>query len=377
MMDTTFHLPQGVILFEEEGVAYEFREHLEDPLHGPQLFLARRRTAQGDGGFVVLKCVGQPRPGSHARMKRLRTRLEEEVRLARYLDHPGIVRVHGLHKAEGVWYVILERPEANTVGELLTLATEQERYFSPGLVLHVGTRVARVLEHAHTREDERGQPLDIVHRGINPDNVLMDWEGRVKVAEFAMALSALPGRVTSTVRGPRGDAYYASPEMLLGYRVDARSDLFMLGLTLLELATGTHLFDAPDGVPEHVRATLTRRQRERVRRALRRAEALGCTYHIEDILWRAATFTAEEVAELTAPLPKPLCTLLRKLLRRPRAERPQTAEVLQELEEAGVAFGEREAAEELKSLVAAGHEERVELSCPPPHGSFRRPLLLS
>ena len=299
------------------------------------------------------------------------------MRLASQLEHPAIARVHGLHKAEDAWYLILERPEANSVGQLLTLATEAGCYFSPGLVLHIGARVAQVLHYAHTRVDARDRPLGIVHRGIDTDSVLLDWEGRVKVAEFATALSTLPGRVVSTVRGPRGDAYYASPEMLLGSRVDARSDLFTLGLVLLELATGTHLFDAPEGVPEPVRASLTRRQRERVGRAIQRAEALGCTYHIEDIVWRAATYTPEDVAGLTEQLPEPLRSLLRQLLRRPRDERPQAAGVLKGLEESTRFFGEHEAAEELRTFLGAGHAERVELSLPPPRGPPRQPPLSS
>lgn len=142
------------------------------------------------------------------------------------------------------------------------------------------------------------------------------------MADFGLALSTLPGRVVSTVRRPQGDAYYSSPEMLMGFKPDARSDLFALGVVMLELATGKNLLYAPDGVPESVKATLSRSRRARVERAIKRNVAL--------------------------------C----KLLARSRSECFQTAgEAADALRGwLGSSFGAKEAADELATIAEEGAE---------------------
>jgi serine/threonine protein kinase len=204
MVATEFHIPTGAILFSEGGVSYEFRRDLGEANHGLSLFLARKRTAEGPGGRVLLKAVGLPSGRAGARAFKARSKLEEETKIASVLDHPGILRVFGMHKGEGAWYIIAEHPEANPLNDLLTLVMEGEGYFSAPFVLYVGAQVADILDHAHTRTDQSGRPLGIVHRAINPETIFMDWRGGVKVADFGLALSTLPGRVVSTVRRPQG-----------------------------------------------------------------------------------------------------------------------------------------------------------------------------
>jgi serine/threonine protein kinase len=366
METSEFHIPTGAILFSEGGVSYEFRKHLGEANHGLSLFLARKRTAEGPGGRVLLKAIGLPSGRASARASKAREKLEEEVRLSSALEHPGIVRVFGLHKAEGAWYVITEHPEANRLEDLLTLAMERDGYFSPSFVLYVGAHVADALHHAHTRTDQRGRLLGIVHRAINPATIFMDWRGAVKLADFGLALSSLPGRVASTVRRPQGDAYYSSPEMLMGFKPDGRSDLFSLGLVMLELATGINLLSAPDGVPEAVKATLSRSKRARVGRAVKRARRAGCPDEVEGMIWRAATYTPEELDALTKALPQALKVPLCKLLARSRSERFQTAgEAADALRGwLGASFGQREAADELATIAEEGADRLAELDVP-------------
>jgi eukaryotic-like serine/threonine-protein kinase len=366
MVATEFQIPTGAILFSEGGVSYEFRKDLGEANHGLNLFLARKRTAEGPGGRVLLKAVGLPTGRDGARVVKARSRMEEEVRLATLLDHPGILRVFGMHKGEGAWYVITEHPEANPLVDLLTLVMEGDGYFSASFVLYLGAQVADVLHHAHTRTDESGRALGLVHRAINPETLFMDWLGGVKVADFGLALSTLPGRVVSTVQRPQGNAYYASPEMLMGFKPDARSDLFSLGLVMLELATGKSLLSPPEGVPEEVKATLSRSKRERVGRAVKRATKAGCPDEVESMIWRAATYTPEDLDGLTQDLPQPLKVPLCKLLQRSRAERFQTAgEVADALRGwLGSSFGARDAAAELATIAAEGGDRLAELDVP-------------
>ncbi|WNG18683.1 serine/threonine protein kinase [Cystobacter fuscus] len=366
-MDVTeFHIPKGAILFSEGGVSYEFRKHLGEANHGLSLFLARKRTTEGPGGRVLLKAIGLPSGRAGARAFKARAKLEEEVTLSMALEHPGILRVLGMHKAEGAWYVIIEHPEANRLEDLLTLVMEGDGYFSPSFVLYVGAKVADALHHAHSRTDTNGRPLGIVHRAINPATVFIDWRGGVKLADFGLALSSLPGRIVSTVRRPQGDAYYSSPEMLMGVKPDARSDLFSLGLVMLESATGENLLYAPDGVPEKVKATLSRSKRARVERAIRRAKKAGCPDEVEGMIWRAATYTPEELDALTKELPQSLKVPLCKLLARSRSERFQTAaEVADALRGwLGSSFGAREAADELAKVAEEGADRLAELDMP-------------
>ncbi len=362
-----FRLPPGAILFsDQEGFSYEFRADLGEAHHGLSLFLARRRSPEGHPrGKVLLKAVGSPRGGAREGMRfvKARAKLDEQVRLATYLQHPGILRVHGMHKTESAWYVITDHPAGEELDDLMALASEISRWFSPFFTLYVGAAVASALEHAHTAKDEKGNPLGIVHRAIDLGHIFIDWEGRVQVSDFGLALSALPGRVVSTVRRPRGDTYFASPEMLLGGRVDARSDLFALGLVMLEMSTGKNLLDADVGVSAAAKAALSKKQLARVKRALKRASLAGCDPAVEQTIWRAATYTPEDIDAATAKLPQNLRVPLSKLLQRSPKARYQTAGALAtELRGwLGGSYGKGDAAAELEELKREAGEVMVDV----------------
>ncbi|MFY2561961.1 serine/threonine protein kinase [Corallococcus terminator] len=370
-----FTVPRGAILFERDGFKYEFRDNLGEAHHGLSLLVARRRTLEGNHprGRVLLKAVGAQPSQDATRIKRAREKLEEQVRLATFLDHPAILRVHGLHKAEGAWYVITEHPVGHSVCELLTLAGECGRRFSPSFALYVGARAAAALEHAHEATDGQGKPLHIVHRAVDVGTLFVDWKGGVQLADFGLALSNLPGRVSSTVRRPLGDSFYSSPEMLLTGCVDARSDLFALGVVMLEIATGRNLLDAPDDVTDAVKDSLSRRQRGRVRRALKRAELAECHPLVEDAIWRAATYTQADLEALTENLPQGLRLILRKLLQRSPEDRyPSARELAADLRRwtgGEEVFGKEEAEAELLALVKQSGEALAELGIRRPRGS--------
>ena len=351
-----FPLPKGAILFSDrDGVSYEFREDLGEAHHGLSLFLARRRVNGYAQGKVLLKAVGQPIGGVQAlRVLKARAKLEEQVRLTAPLIHPGIVQVHGLHKTDAAWYVITDHPAGQDLNDLMGLATELDRWFSPLFTLYVGAKVADVLQYAHAATGAQGRPLGIVHRAIDLSHIFMDWDGQVQVSDFGLALSTLPGRVVSTVRRPQGDSYFASPEMLLGLKVDARSDLFALGLVMLEISTGRNLLDTDLGVSDAAKSVLSKKQLARVKRAIKRARLAGCAPEVEQTIWRAATYTQEDLEAVTTGLPDMLRVPLRKLLQRSPAARYQTAAQLEtDLRRwLGDSFGKGDAAAELKKLKA-------------------------
>ncbi|MFL5345994.1 MAG: protein kinase domain-containing protein [Hyalangium sp.] len=128
----------------------------------------------------------------------------------------------GRAESQGVLYVLSD----------VTAAMMRGGCLSAGLALYVGAEAASALHHAHTRTDERGHSLGIIHRDVNPARIYLRWDGSVRLTDFALSRSLLPGRVATSLPRPQGDAYYGSPEALLGEPMDARSDLSALGLVM-------------------------------------------------------------------------------------------------------------------------------------------------
>jgi serine/threonine protein kinase len=360
-----FPVRKGAILFSAGQTAYEFVMELEPGNHGETLLLARKRGARGLEGDVILKCVHVPEAPADG-VTRAAIRLAEEVRLSTYLRHPGIARAHGIQWVEGTLYVIIECVAGNSLNTLLSVVPERITRFSEAFILYVGAEVARALHHAHTRTDENGQPLGIIHRAVDLDRIWLSWGGHVKLTDFGLALSKLSGRIASTVLRPHGNAYYASPEALLGLPVDARSDLFQLGLTLYELATGSHPLDPSDALPGEVAENLSAREQARIAEAVAAAKEVGLGDDaVEQLILRAATYTSRDVEHLAATLPHPLKQPLHKLLQRNPAERHQTAAELEaelraHLDRLGT-YGPKEAAEEISHVLTAAGEQLVGL----------------
>ena len=113
----------------------------------------------------------------------------------------------------------------------------------PSIATHIVSEVAKGLEHAHRRKDESGRSLAIVHRDISPQNILLSFEGEVKVTDFgiAKALGTIDASTAEALQ--RGKASYMSPEQAKGEDVDARTDLFSLGVVLYECLTGVNPFE--------------------------------------------------------------------------------------------------------------------------------------
>ncbi len=219
------HPKEPVILFTHEGTDYEYIAGHGLGQHGEALLIARKRTATSIGEQVILKSWALPATAMTAADRRVRARLEEEARLAAYLDHPAILRVQGPFEANGVLYTAVEHAPGIVLTDLITLAQERGQYPSEAFTLYLGAELAAALHHAHTRVDEHGMPLGIVHRNLTPETIRLTWEGTVKLGDFGLADSLLPGRLATTLlRAPRVPAFYTAPEVLLGARwVSGRS----------------------------------------------------------------------------------------------------------------------------------------------------------
>jgi serine/threonine-protein kinase len=288
------------------------------------------------------------------------------------------VRVLFRHETPGALYTVRERVEGPTLEDVATWTVKWEENLSEAFILHVGAELASALAHLHSRGDEHGRPLGIVHRNLNPSFIVFTWRGGVKLADFSLAYSNLSGRRATTARPPRAPVFYTAPETLFAGNVDARSDLFALGLVLLELATGRHLYDPLDKMVEEQAAALSPRERQRVERAVREAKKAGHDDLTLQALWGAATFTLEDVGLAAEGLPAPLTAMIARLLRREPAERFQTAAELEDalrtrLAVVGPYDGAAAVAEFNKAVGAVGqahvaHEVNPRVLAPAPTG---------
>ena len=176
-----------------------------------------------------------------------------EAKLAVRLSHANIVQVFDLGKAPtdqaDAYYMAMEFVHGLDLASVLHRSRRQQMALPIQLGVYVASEVAKGLDHAHRRRDEQMRPLGIVHRDVSPQNVLLSFEGEVKVTDFgiAKARGALDpsGREDTRSKKLQGKFGYMSPEQARGESVDARSDLFSLGTILYECIAGVNPFSAP------------------------------------------------------------------------------------------------------------------------------------
>jgi eukaryotic-like serine/threonine-protein kinase len=224
------------IQFVLGDITYEAVRTLEERKNGEVIFLAERRLRHGPTDPVTIKRMKAP-----VSFER-RLRLIQEVELAFQLNHPAIAPVHHLFLRDGLPHVIEEYVEGPSLNALIGLAKMRGKPVSLPFALYVAAEAADALHHAHTRRGEDRQPLGIVHREMSPRNIRIALTGDVKVLNFGASYAHWVGREETPGLLRKDDVAYASPEYLHLRPLDGRSDLFSLGLVLLELLTNGHLF---------------------------------------------------------------------------------------------------------------------------------------
>ncbi|HUB08191.1 MAG TPA: serine/threonine-protein kinase, partial [Myxococcales bacterium] len=165
-----------------------------------------------------------------------------EARLGARLSHSAIASIHELGEENGLYYLVMEYVDGWTLRQAIKAAQKENRTLNPARVAEIFARVCEGLFYAHTLLDKDGKPLGVVHRDLSPQNIMISREGDVKVIDFGVARSDLS--TNETVAGTiKGKLSYMSPEQSRGERVDARSDIFALGVLLYEALTNTNPFD--------------------------------------------------------------------------------------------------------------------------------------
>lgn len=178
----------------------------------------------------------------------------DEAKLAAQLTHPNIVQIFDLGKASGAYYIAMEYVDGRDLRSLLRRVREYQLPFPEQVAAYVAAKVAQALDYAHRKRGMNDKELKLVHRDISPQNILLSGDGAVKLVDFGIAKAAT--KSTQTMAGAlKGKLLYMSPEQALGQPLDARSDIYSLGLVLFELLTGERCFQADSelGVLEKVR----------------------------------------------------------------------------------------------------------------------------
>ncbi len=169
----------------------------------------------------------------------------DEARIGSQVHHPNVVEVHELGQVGNDLFLVMEYLAGESASGLLRrLVARGERLPLP-LAAHIIAEACAGLHAAHALCDERGNPLDLVHRDVSPQNLFITYDGDVKVLDFGIATAA--HRLTRTATGQvKGKFSYMSPEQCRGEYLDLRSDIFSLGVVLYELTTQRRLFKRPN-----------------------------------------------------------------------------------------------------------------------------------
>jgi len=160
----------------------------------------------------------------------------DEARITRELNHPNVACLLDWGEVRGIPYLVMEFVAGVDVALVL-----RKHSFPPHLAVEVTAAVARALHHAHDKTNEAGEPLGIVHRDVTPHNVMVTFDGDVKLLDFGIALARVRAERTRTGI-LKGKWSYMSPEQIAGRKVDRRSDVFSLGVLLYEMVSGRRAF---------------------------------------------------------------------------------------------------------------------------------------
>ena len=169
----------------------------------------------------------------------------DEAKLTARLVHPKIAQTFELGKVDEALYIAMEHVDGIDVLALLREFAAKHRRVEPQLAGWIAHEVLDAPDHAHHLAGDDGRPLGIVHRDISPSNVLLSVRGDIKLVDFGIASQVDPDRTHKSKSGTlKGKYGYMSPEQVIEHGLDARSDLFSVGVVLAELLTGRRLFAA-------------------------------------------------------------------------------------------------------------------------------------
>jgi serine/threonine protein kinase len=201
-----------------------------------EIFLATSPTAQGIDKELVIKRILPSLSGDDQFVKMF----VEEARLCVNLRHPNIVQVYDLGEVGAQFFIAMEYVHGRDLLKTLAACAKKRMGFPTDIALYIVMEVLKGLDYAHNLRGPDGAPLGIIHRDVSPSNVLLSFDGKVKLGDFGIAKASSRERTaTGILKGKFG---YMAPEQVIGRAIDHRADVFAVGILLYELLTGHRLF---------------------------------------------------------------------------------------------------------------------------------------
>jgi serine/threonine protein kinase len=232
-------------------VSYSYIGFLMPIQFGPDLLLLERLASGGmadvfrakhlgTGGFQKTVAIKRILPHYASRLE-FKSMFEREMNLCANMQHPNIAQVYSNGEHAGYLYLLMEFVDGKNASELLAKSRELKIQLPISIVCHIISEIAKGLDYAHKMKDESGKSLDIIHRDISPHNIMLGYNGDVKLVDFGIAKAADRAEVSKT-GDLKGKILYASPESINGLKLDQRTDIFSLGNVFYELLTQKTLF---------------------------------------------------------------------------------------------------------------------------------------
>ena len=205
-----------------------------------EIFRARMATPDANGRFIVIKRI----QGAYSNNQEFVQMFRAEVQVTMRFSHPNIVQLYESGEEGGQHYIAMELVEGRNLRQVLSKISQKQQRIPIPASCFVVEQSAAGLNYAHQFKDRiTGEPLNLVHRDVSPQNILVSYDGNIKVIDFGIAKAATNGEATRA-GVIKGKLSYLSPEQVMGEVLDGRSDIFALGIVLWELLTGKRLFVA-------------------------------------------------------------------------------------------------------------------------------------
>jgi serine/threonine protein kinase/Flp pilus assembly protein TadD len=202
-----------------------------------ELFRAKLTGAQGFEKLIAIKKILP----NLSREENLVTAFIDEAKLAALLHHENIIQIYDFGSMDDQYFIAMEYLFGKDLRTITRTARKKDAALGLENIVYIVSRICAGLDYSHHLKDLQGKPLNIIHRDINPQNILVTYEGQVKIIDFGIAKAA--NHNTQTRENLiKGKLAYMSPEQANGMQIDHRSDIFSTGIILYELLADRRMF---------------------------------------------------------------------------------------------------------------------------------------